>query len=38
MINELFVVLSIFVGGCALARVLGVTGWPLPAVGMVAGV
>jgi hypothetical protein len=38
MINELFVVISIFVGGCALARVLGVTGWPLPAVGLVAGV
>ena len=38
MINEMLVVISIFVGGCALARVVGVTGWPLPAVGLIAGV
>ena len=38
MIVELLSVLTIFIGGCALTRVTGLKGWPLPAIGFAAGV
>lgn len=38
MINELLCVGAVFVGGCALMRVLGIRGWALPALGMLTGV
>jgi hypothetical protein len=36
--TEIISVLAMFLGGCALARVTGLRGWPLPAVGLLTGV
>jgi hypothetical protein len=38
MIVELLSVVAVFAGGCLAVRIAGLTGWPVPAFGLVAGV
>lgn len=37
MIVEILSVLTIFIGGCAFGHIVGIRGWPLPALGFVVG-
>ena len=38
MILEIFIILAVLLGGSALMRTTGIRGWPLPALGFIAGI